>query len=130
MSEWGDLEKILETRKKLNAVSPSFCLAKWLQVTIHLQNGQTHSCHHPGTHTVPVEELKKDSTALHNTSFKKQQRKAMLEGKRPDECRYCWNIEDSPGNHCSDRHFKSHDAWAMPHFDEVRTMPWDRNINP
>ena len=30
----------------------------------------------------------------------------MLEGQRPDECDYCWNVEDS-SNRFSDRTFKS-----------------------
>lgn len=130
MGDWGDLKNVLETKEKLNRVSSSFCLAKWLQVTVHLQNGQTHSCHHPNTHKIPVDELAGNPTALHNTNFKKLQRKAMLEGSRPPECRYCWNIEDTPGNHVSDRHFKSHDSWAMPHFDKVKNLKWDQDINP
>jgi pyruvate-formate lyase-activating enzyme len=124
------LDRIHEMKQRLKTVSPSFCLAKWLQVTVHLHNGQTHSCHHPGTHAIPLEELKRDVSALHNTSFKKEQRKQMLEGKRPDECQYCWNIEDSAPDLYSDRHIKSHDPWAEPHFDRIRTQPSDQNVNP
>ena len=50
---------VTDIKKKLNRVSSSLCLAKWSQVTIHLQNGHTHSCHHPGTHKVSLEELVK-----------------------------------------------------------------------
>ena len=82
-------------RDELNEISPSFCVAKWKQVTIHLQNGHTHSCHHPQTHYVSVEELKRNKTALHNSEYKKEQRKLMLEGKRPEECDYCWRVEDA-----------------------------------
>ena len=89
-------------KNKLDVVSPSFCVAKWKQVTIHLTNGQTHSCHHPGTHSIPVEELADNPSALHNTNYKKSLRKEMLEGKRPKECDYCWRAEDSPGEHFSD----------------------------
>ena len=80
-----EVQKIKQTRDKLNAVSPSFCTAKWLQVTMHLQNGHTHSCHHPQTHKVPLEELRTNPTALHNTEFKKKQRRMMLDGIRPKE---------------------------------------------
>ena len=59
----------------LDKISPSMCLAKWQQVGIHLHNGQTHSCHHPNTHTIPEAELKHNPSALHNTEYKKQQRK-------------------------------------------------------
>ena len=99
----------------IDKVSNSFCLAKWLQVTLHLQNGRTHSCHHPKTHHVPIEELRDNPSALHNTKFKKEQRKMMLEGERPAECQYCWNVEDLPGSHLSDRYNKSMDTeWAFP----------------
>jgi organic radical activating enzyme len=124
------MKKTIEVRDELNAVSPSFCLAKWLQVTVHLQNGQTHSCHHPMTHKVPVSELEKDPSALHNTNYKKTQRKMMLEGERPKECEYCWRIEDAHKDNLSDRTFKSADNWAYPKLQEVAQMPWDQSINP
>jgi organic radical activating enzyme len=115
--------------KKLNSVSPCFCLAKWLQVTVDLVNGTTHSCHHPLRHAIPIEELAKDPSALHNTNYKKQQRKLMLEGVRPSECSYCWDIEDL-GNSYSDRFIKSNDQWAWSELERVAQMPWDQNINP
>lgn len=121
---------IVEFREKLNEVSPSFCIAKWKQVTLHLQTGQTHSCHHPSPHRIPIEELENNPSALHNTMKKKYQRKLMLEGQRPAECDYCWRIEDSGLDAISDRVYKSADAWALPHFDEVRNLPWDANIDP
>ena len=46
------------THQKLKTISPSFCAAKWLQVTLHLGTGTTHSCHHPAPHEIPLEELK------------------------------------------------------------------------
>ncbi len=123
-------KKPIEVRDELNAVSPSFCLAKWLQVTIHLQNGQTHSCHHPSTHKVPMAELDADPSALHNTKKKKEFRKMMLEGERPKECEYCWKIEDSHKDSLSDRTFKSGDNWAYPKLKEVASLPWDKSVNP
>ncbi len=121
----------LETmRRRLDAVSPSFCLAKWLQVTIHLQNGLTHSCHHPVAHKIPLSELQNNLSALHNTHHKKNQRKLMLDGKRPEECSYCWKMEDASKNNISDRHIKSNDTWAEPFFDDVKSMPWDADVMP
>ena len=121
---------VTDIKKKLNRVSSSLCLAKWSQVTIHLQNGHTHSCHHPGTHKVPLEELVNNPTALHNTNFKKARRREMLNGKRPKECQYCWNVEDSPGENFSDRHFKSAATWSEPMFDEIVNGSYDANPNP
>lgn len=127
MEEKPDYAKV---KSELDQVSPSFCLAKWLQVTIHLHNGHTHSCHHPNTHKIPLSELAQNPSALHNTDFKKLQRQMMLEGKRPPECQYCWSIEDLPGQHFSDRTIKSSDEWAYPHLDKIKKMPWDANVNP
>lgn len=114
---------------KINNVSSCFCLAKWLQVTIDLVNGTTHSCHHPKRHAVPLAEIKNNVSALHNTSFKKEQRKKMLAGERPSECSYCWDIEDL-GNKYSDRYIKSTDPWAWPYLDAVLQQPWDADVTP
>ena len=118
-----------ETRDKLNATGCGMCLAKWTQVTIHLHLGRNHSCHHPDTHPIPISEVLKDPSALHNTQFKKLKRKEMLEGQRPSECGYCWNVEDS-SNEFSDRTFKSSEPWSAPFHDEIVSSPWDKNIYP
>ena len=109
---------IEEFRHELNTISPSFCAAKWKQVTMHLQTGHTHSCHHPQTHKVPLSELAVNPSALHNTEFKKEQRRMMLVGERPAECDYCWKVEDT-SNSLSDRIFKSADKWAAPHINDI-----------
>lgn len=127
---FGRIDKIEEMKAKLNSVSPSFCLAKWLHVTLHLNTGHTHSCYLPQTHKIPLAELARSPSALHNTREKKAARQQMLEGKRPSECGICWNIEDLPGTHYSDRHYRGVDDWTMPFFDEVRSRPWDQDINP
>ena len=63
--------------KAMNNTSTSFCAAKWYNVSIWLGNGRTASCHHPLAHKIPDQELAKDASALHNTEFKKKQRKMM-----------------------------------------------------
>ena len=73
------------TKDKLNGVGCGFCLAKWTQVTMHLHNGTTHSCHHPEPHKVSLEELSRNPTALHNSKIKKLARKEMLENKQRKE---------------------------------------------
>jgi hypothetical protein len=118
-----------KTRKELNSVGCGFCLAKWTQVTLHLQMGQTHSCHHPSPHFIPLDELSNNPSALHNTQFKKEQRKLMLEGGKPKECSYCWNIEDS-SNAFSDRTYKSSEPWSKPFLNEIKNLNWDENYNP
>ena len=71
-------ENRVKMRDLLNETGPGFCLAKWTQVTMHLGNGLTHSCHHPHAHKIPLDELKDNPSALHNTIFKKQRRKEMI----------------------------------------------------
>lgn len=118
-----------KTKDKLNGIGCGFCLAKWTQVTLHLQMGQTHSCHHPSSHFIPLIELKNNPSALHNTLYKKQQRKTMMDGGRPKECDYCWNIEDS-SNSFSDRVYKSSEPWSAPYLDEIKSLGWRENYNP
>ena len=113
---------------KLGDISPSFCLAKWKQVTLHLQTGHKHSCHHPNTHKIDVEAIKKDPSALHNTEFSKEVRQQMLDGKRPPECGYCWKAEDTGS--FSDRVYKSATRWAYPFLDEVVSKGSKENIFP
>lgn len=106
-----------------------FCLAKWTQVTMHLGPGITHSCHHVKAHKIPVEELKDNPSALHNTNYKKSVRKQMLNNERPDECDYCWRIEDNTGEF-SDRVFKSLDSYSFPHYDEIANSTGNENYYP
>lgn len=54
----------------------------------------------------------------------------MLEGQRPEECSYCWNIEDLGGDQISDRVLKSKDPWAMPHLPEIESAPLSKTFLP
>lgn len=125
---WNDM--IAERGRELNEISPSMCLAKWTQTTLHLQTGQTHSCHHPRTHKIPLAEIEADPSALHNTSYKKNQRAKMLQGERPEECKYCWTIEDLPEEQLSDRVYKSAFSWSWPYKDDVLKAGATENFNP
>lgn len=125
----GQYEKFEKVRRQLNEIGPGFCLAKWMQVTLHLHIGHNHSCHHPQTHKISEAEITRDPSALHNTRFKKQKRKEMLERERPAECDYCWGVEDN-SNQFSDRHFKSSEPWAYHYLDKIKNSNWRDNINP
>ena len=124
-----DLDPV-DFKDEINKVSPSFCIAKWMQVTIDLQHGTNHSCHHPKRHKIPVEELENNPSALHNTQFKKELRKQMQDGVRPAECDYCWRIEDADPKNISDRIMKSSASWANPHLKKTAKLDWRENINP
>lgn len=117
-----------DIKAKLDSVGPGMCLAKWQQVSINLTAGLTHSCYHPRPHRIPLDELSASPSALHNTSYKKSQRKLMLEGQRPQECGYCWKIEDA--GHVSDRLYRSGEPWAAETFEMVVDKPWDWDVVP
>jgi hypothetical protein len=122
-------EHFEKTKEKLDKVGKGFCLAKWTQVTLQLQTGHNHSCHHPVTHKISELEVAQNPSALHNTNYKKNRRREMMEGLRPKECDYCWNIEDN-SNEFSDRIYKSTEPWSMQHFDEVLKTKGEKDINP
>lgn len=119
--EWRD--------KNLNSVSCSFCAAKWYNASLHLGHGFTNSCHLPLPHPIDLEEIKTNPSALHNTKFKKEIRKMMLEGVRPAECSYCWKIEDVGRNNVSDRVFKSN-IYSEADVAALKDLPWDADITP
>ena len=119
-----------EVKKELDKISPTICLCKWLWVTMHMGMNSNHSCFHPHIHEWDLDECLKDPNSLHNTKHKKQQRKLMLEGKRPDECEYCWNIEDLNEDVFSERILTSGSYWALPYLEKIKNMNWDDNIYP
>lgn len=123
-------EEIKRIRAKLNSIGQGFCMAKWYHVSMHLHTGVNHSCYHPMPHPIPLEEVKKNPSKLHNTDWKKQQRKIMLEGGRPDECSYCWNIEDLEGDQISDRYLRSSEDWATPLIDKTAQMTGSEDVYP
>jgi len=115
-------------QQKLDTVSPSMCLAKWKQVSLHLTNGMNNSCYHPPLHAIDAGKLQDDPGALHNTDHKKAMRKLMLEGVRPEECGYCWAMEDN--GKLSDRHYRSGEPWAIKDFDSIIASDWDTPVLP
>ena len=106
----------------------ALCLAKWKQVSLHLPTGLNNSCYHPPLHQIPKELLRDNPSALHNTPYKKEQRKIMLRNERPQECSYCWTQEDM-GN-LSDRHYRSGEPWAAEAFDTVVNSTGDEDVIP
>jgi organic radical activating enzyme len=115
--------------KNLNSISCSFCAAKWYNVSLHLGHGFTNSCHLPLPHPIDLEKIKTNPSALHNTDFKKEIRKMMLEGIKPAECSYCWKIEDIGRNNISDRVYKSQ-IYTEEEIEVLKDLPWDADITP
>jgi organic radical activating enzyme len=110
------------------ALGPALCLAKWKQVSLHLPTGLNNSCYHPPLHEIPDELLDKNPSLLHNTPFKKQQRQIMLRQERPQECSYCWTMEDN--SKLSDRHYRSGEPWAAKDFDSIKNSSGDEDVVP
>ena len=112
----------------LDTKSASFCAAKWYNATIWLGSGQTTSCHHPPAHAIDVEELKVNPAALHNTAKKKDDRKKMLAGERPEGCEYCWKIEDMATDAISDRVYKSK-IYPIVALNDAYNTPYNEDVN-
>jgi hypothetical protein len=109
-------------------LGPALCLAKWKQVSLHLPTGMNNSCYHPPLHPINPAEVAIDVSALHNTAYKKTQRKMMLAGEKPTECSYCWNMENE--NKLSDRHYRSGEPWAAVDFEKIKNSTGEENVIP
>jgi organic radical activating enzyme len=119
----------LTAAEKMQAdLGPALCLAKWKQVSLHLPTGLNNSCYHPPLHRIPIEDIGHNPGALHNTPFKKSQRKLMLAGTKPAECSYCWNMEAH--DKLSDRHYRSGEPWAAVDFDKIKNSTGDEDVIP
>ena len=111
--------KFLNSAEQMKAdLGPALCLAKWKQVSLHLQTGLNNSCYHPPLHPIDPAAIAVDPGALHNTEHKKQQRVMMLQNEKPAECSYCWNMEAE--GKLSDRHYRSGEPWASVDFERIR----------
>jgi hypothetical protein len=115
-------------KQRLDKISPSMCLAKWKQVSLHLATGLNNSCYHPPLHEIQIKDIQRSPSGLHNTAHKKEQRKLMLNGERPSECGYCWAMEDN--GKLSDRHYRSGESWAAKDFGKIVSGEWNDDVIP
>jgi organic radical activating enzyme len=97
---------------------------------LYLHTGQTHSCYHPAPHDIPVEDLKGNPSALHNTLQKKKERAEMLVGEKPKGCQYCWNVESLGDTHISDRMIRNASIYNPERLSEIKSSDWKLNVNP
>ena len=112
----------------LDTKSASFCAAKWYNATIWLGSGQSTSCHHPPAHSIDLEAIKTNPSAIHNTVEKKIDRLNMQLGNRPKGCEYCWKIEDMGRDAVSDRVYKSK-IYPIEALNEAYTTPHQADVN-
>jgi len=97
---------------------------------MHFGMGENHSCYHPPIHRWDPEDVKRQPDMLHNTTHKIEQRRQMLNGERPKECYYCFNMEDINPNAVSDRKRFTNESWAIERRQEILNNPFDKPINP
>ncbi|NDB57153.1 twitch domain-containing radical SAM protein, partial [bacterium] len=83
-----------EIKSKLEKRGKFFCPAKWQELYLYLNHGNTNSCSHPIPHKIPQEELNESLFALHNTKHKMKVQQQMLNNEIPDECHMCWHLEN------------------------------------
>jgi len=84
----NQIEALQLIKTEQDNVGPGFCVLKWYHQEMHLGTGRAHSCYHCPTHQIPL------GSDLHNTNHKVEKRAEMLQGNRPSECSYCWDVED------------------------------------
>lgn len=124
-------KKIKNALEKTNKISPTFCMAKWYHVSMYLHQGNNHSCYHCKVHSMDLNKLQSgDLHGLHNTPWKKEQRKAMLKGEKPYECHYCWNVEDLGQNHISDRMLRNSEHWSEQYIEENKNLTGEEDVYP
>lgn len=110
--------QLLENKSKF------FCPAKWTELYLYLNHGNSNSCHHPIPHKIP-KELLDDPSVLHNTPHKLNMQQLMMDGHRPNECHMCWHIEDMDPDVVTDRIIKS-ELWA----DKISALTVDPTYVP
>lgn len=121
------MNKIIPIPQEINH---SFCAAKWLMVTMHFGMGENHSCYHPPIHKWVLDDVKEDPSKLHNSKHKIEQRRQMLAGERPNECYYCFNMEDINPSAISDRKRFTNELYAIERRQEILDAPYDKSIAP
>ncbi len=118
MNNKGDQSRFMSSAEQMKQdLGPALCLAKWKQVSLHLPTGLNNSCYHPPLHQITSDDLQRLG-GIHNTAHKKQQRMMMIQGEKPTECQYCWNMENL--GKLSDRHYRSGEAWAAVDFEKIK----------
>lgn len=113
--------------KNLDDVSPTMCLAKWVEGTLYISTGMTHSCHLVRRQRAPIDLVKKDPASIFNTPQKKQERKLMVEGKRHPDCLSCIKVENTKKG-ISDRMWKNESHFSYK--ESVVKAGYENNFAP
>lgn len=125
----GDSNSLNFRQNTLDKISASFCGAKWFESTIWLNSGLTASCHHTPAHKISREDILENPAALHNTKHKMSMRRLMQKGIRPEECEYCWKLEDMAPSAISDRVLKT-ERLAPNDIASAQSNLWNTPVAP
>jgi len=87
-SNSNQIQALQLIKQEQDKVGQGFCVLKWFHLEMHLGTGLSHSCYHCPTQKIPL------GADLHNTPQKIEKRAEMLQGNKPSECSYCWDVED------------------------------------
>ena len=98
--------------ERLDPVSPTFCAAKWLSADFWLESGTTSSCHLPPPHKIDLNSVANNIHTINNTKEKINQRSQMLEGKKPEGCSNCWQVEEKNSEAITERIVTSYDNYS------------------
>lgn len=119
-----------EALKMLDKVSPTFCLAKWLQVTLNLHTGTNSSCCLTPPSKIELDKVISDQSEFHNTKENHEDRQGLLDGKKVASCQFCWGQETKSTKETSERVYKSASPWANTHLDNVLKVGSQGKMNP
>ena len=126
----ADKQRIDQLAPIMDAISPTFCMAKWHHTTIYLHTGETHSCYHPHPHAIDIKKIGWNPAALHNTDHKKAERRSMLSGAKPPGCDYCWKIEALGPEYVSDRHIRNSTIYRPERLAEIQQRGASYDVAP
>jgi organic radical activating enzyme len=120
-----DNDKKINTQKKMDSISSSFCLVRWKHATLNLATGSCKSCCH---HDYKNISLGNEYSNLHDSLEDISKRNEMLNNIRPKDCSQCWAVEDQ--GFLSDRVNWSAKSWMLPFLEEVVESPSSQASTP
>lgn len=82
-------------KSRLDAISPTFCAAKWNVLSLWIETGTTSSCCIAGQSKIDLNKLTTNKLEIHNTDEKIKEKRDLLNGIRSPSCDECWYIERS-----------------------------------
>jgi len=84
----------LETRTRLEQISPSFCPLRWTYMQVDLEHGRVKACCKTPFLQIEAEDISRNGgKAIFNGTYFRDRRREMLEGVWHSDCDSCWTQE-------------------------------------